>query len=441
MPADCEGGAGEGQAAAPVRARDDQHPGPGPGTLEAQVCLLDSRAPPGGQGGREGPLGRADSARGSELLGAVAVDQVGLAGLPYQYYESAALDPPLYDRCREEALGAEDAEMSEGGEEEDVPRCFNCGEPGHIVSDCDQQIDRALIALSRQMFNFYRGSSGGPTRRIHEVALWQEQRLRWLDEFEPGEIRGALLRDALGLRDDNPGEEVPWLRRMARWGYPPGWVGSHDPRERVWERITQSGAEPEDDCDFKIVADGEEQVSLRPMNDIAHDPTPNEAPSASPTAEHRWAKYPGSYFLWDRLPIYRPTPDTLISEWEDRMYSVANDMATMGLRAPWQGLNPAYSAAAAKYYGHVPPQSAYYARYADAPPPEPNAPPPPMPPPPSSTPPPLPPSLSPESTPPSVRVSSVPSFMPQLASPPRSPEQRRADISEHADDEDMDLSD
>ncbi|KAI0807932.1 hypothetical protein C8Q74DRAFT_1363380 [Fomes fomentarius] len=209
---------------------------------------------------------------------------------------------PLYYRVHEDVLGEDTAEE----DSPDVPRCFNCGEPDHVVSACPQPFDSALVALSRQMFNFFRGGSGGPSQRFHEAAEWRTERLRWLDRFEPGEIKGSLLRDALGLEEGDVGERVEWLRKMAYWGYPPGWVGSHDPRENVWERIADAAEDSEDECEFTIHGDDGEERCILPGAIGSRSPQidEDELSEAAPARFARWAKYPDTFFLYSMLPVY-----------------------------------------------------------------------------------------------------------------------------------------
>lgn len=220
----------------------------------------------------------------------------------------------------------------------------------------------------------------------------RQQRLDWLDWFEPGEIRGDLLRDALDV-DDGEGE---WLKNMSIWGYPRGWTGKRDPRYEVMKRIEEGLGEEEDDEVFVIFgdADHEEEIDLVPP----HNPTPEIAAIPSPANTdvpepqiHRWASYPNTHFSSALLPIYSgyalpPPPSQTFSE--ER-------------QALWEKIT------------------------AEPPPlPPPNYPPPP---PPTSSPPPLPPSSTPPPQPP-----------PPLPTPPDSPSR----LAEESDGEaEMDMSD
>ncbi|RPD56342.1 hypothetical protein L226DRAFT_547365 [Lentinus tigrinus ALCF2SS1-7] len=221
--------------------------------------------------------------------------------------------PALHIEGKEVAKGRWDAQTVDQAPDEDsldVRRCFNCGSPEHTMSDCPDPLDRALVSLSRQLFNFFRGEWSGPFHRLHEVEEWRRQRLRWLDEFEPGQVKGPLLREALGLSEGDIGERVEWLPRIACWGYPPGWVGVRDPRERVWERAAGVDDSPDEDLEFVIHTDDGPELCLLPgISDADTDATTSseegEIKSDSATFPGRWATYPATYFLSSRLPIYK----------------------------------------------------------------------------------------------------------------------------------------
>ncbi|KZT69826.1 hypothetical protein DAEQUDRAFT_645373, partial [Daedalea quercina L-15889] len=151
-----------------------------------------------GQERRERSLGRADRERGSRRLGAGPMDEGRLAGeamnphLPPTFvvdtkpnYGSPYYELHFYDRCGSGPLGMELAE-EEGSS--DVRLCFNCGSPAHQLSSCPERRNHALISLSRQMFNFFKDESLANSQRIHEIEGWRQQRLAWLEEFEPGQV-------------------------------------------------------------------------------------------------------------------------------------------------------------------------------------------------------------------------------------------------------------
>ncbi|KAI0672695.1 hypothetical protein C8Q78DRAFT_1152141 [Trametes maxima] len=221
--------------------------------------------------------------------------------------QTAPLYPsvPLYERHHGEVLGEE----AEGEEDHTgVRRCFNCGSPGHMVSGCEEPFNGALVALSRQMFDFYHGGLRGPLQRIHEAVAQRHQRLLWLDEFEPGQIKGTLLREALGLREGDLGRDALWLRRISVWAYPPGWVGEHDPREDVRGIITEGPRASGESCDFTIFGEGTEEYLVIPGDTSAYmetQSTESETLSSSSVSLRRWATYPDTYFQWQKLPVYK----------------------------------------------------------------------------------------------------------------------------------------
>ncbi|KAI0351490.1 hypothetical protein OH77DRAFT_1524029 [Trametes cingulata] len=355
------------------------------------------------------------------------------------YIEEAPLSAPLYDRYQEEVLGEEAG--AEEVEPFDVRRCFNCGSPDHVLSACPEPIDRALVSLTRQLFNFYRGDSGGPFSRIHEVEHWRQQRLSWLDEFEPGQIRSPLLRNALGLHEDDPGERVEWLRNMACWGYPPGWVGKCDPRERVWELIAEGGNEESDEeCEFRIVGDADEERLELPRKQSMFAPEAEEterqdSPGSSDT-DRRWARYPDTYFLWSKLPVYKGSTLPALGSDDSTPRpagSAVSSTYTADRQALWQSIlagsvqmDESPPLATAKL-SKVPPWRLPGAVGSEPLPPEPAAPPPPIPPPPPMV---SPPPLPPADSPPLVCTSTLEAT---------SPVKGNHLIDE--DDQDMDLSD
>jgi zinc finger CCHC domain-containing protein 8 len=218
----------------------------------------------------------------------------------------------LYTRVDERALG-------EAAEEDIVPpdlslnHCFNCGSPEHIVSSCNLPHDHQLIALSRQLYNFLKTLRGdnriGEPQRIHVVEEWKRQRFEWLDTFKPGEVTSFLLKDALGL----DGEDPPWLKNMAIWGYPKGWESVTDPRVKVRETILRECADF-DDCsdngDLTIVGeDGTEIVNFDPNEGNPSESTwsihsEHASISHSHSKSQRWACYPPVRFSSERLPTY-----------------------------------------------------------------------------------------------------------------------------------------
>lgn len=333
----------------------------------------------------------------------------------------------FYERCGNGALGMEHAKEDVSN----VRRCFNCGEPGHEVSSCSQRRDYALISLSRQMYNFFKEESFGSSQRVHEAEGWKRQRLAWLEEFEPGQVRGGLLREALGLRDGDVGEYVEWLGNMAIWGYPKGWIGTVDPRLQVWKIISgedgQDGSDDSDETLFTITGEDHEELRLPSGAHAASTSRDDDGASTSgsessgtplePAVDEtrsrprRWAKYPNTYFLSSKLFVYNGEG---IPEPADEPHStVVSNTFDAERQALWDRIvNASYASAP------TPPLPS------DSLPPPPPLSPPPLPP---ASPPPLPPSIAPPLIP--MTTASV------------SPTAELSEGNIVGDDSDMDLSD
>jgi len=286
---------------------------------------------------------------------------------PAKYWDVG--DFYIYERHVQDVVGEE---STEGEDNRDVRRCFNCGSPDHAVSACPESYNHQLVSLSRQLFQFFKGDSGGEFFRIHELEEWKRQRIEWLESFEPGQIRGPLLREALGIQGEDTGKYVEWLSNIAIWGYPKGWVSHKDPRLRIWEIIlerAESGVpDAEDSVPLFIYGeqDAPEEVILRPSAGLpSTEPSDDEskADSAEPIVLTRWVEYPETYFSSSRLPIYNgvslPPVEGTVSE--------QNSTFTQERQALWNDITERTTLA----FEEITPL---------------------LPPPPTSTPPPLPPS-------------------------------------------------
>ncbi|KAJ7355894.1 hypothetical protein DFH08DRAFT_1053542 [Mycena albidolilacea] len=234
---------------------------------------------------------------------------------------------------------------------ENKSRCFNCSETTHILSACPHPLDKPLIALSRQIYEFERADDGAP-RSLREVAE-RLARADWAGAsgggFVPGKVSPALRR-ALRWRDwwddsrwsgeeveveqdagEDDGQGYDYLGNIALWGYPHGWVAGVDPRERMRARIMHErdpvDSEEEEEEVMKIWGEeGEEEILLseagrheeRPKageetdaddttdgseEEELHEPNGNPAPPVLT----RWAHYPDTHFAWDRLTVYDGT--------------------------------------------------------------------------------------------------------------------------------------
>ncbi|KAF9532234.1 hypothetical protein CPB83DRAFT_807425 [Crepidotus variabilis] len=215
-------------------------------------------------------------------------------------------------------------------------RCFNCGDPEHKVPDCPSRPNRDLIALSRQFYYFFQGNLP-QWKRFHVVESWKYQRLDWLDEFEPGQIRGDLLGEAL---EDSNGE---LFKNICAWGYPPGWVCSVDPRNSVRTRIwsqNEGAMDLENEEIFEIYGEGDSSEHLPlsasvnvPLGHtdnaddkasstlIASDDTSDEETNKGDTHPVRWATYPNDYFSSSHLFVYTTNPSLIPStSWDDTSF-------------------------------------------------------------------------------------------------------------------------
>ncbi|KAF8921810.1 hypothetical protein CPB85DRAFT_1264615 [Mucidula mucida] len=281
--------------------------------------------------------------------------------------ESISLQSGWYQRHSADILG-EIPEHRINDATSNKSRCFNCGSIEHVVSSCPEPRDSALVALSRQMYEFHKDSSSiSFGDRLHLVEESRRQRLNWLETFTPGQITGDLLRDAIFPGDGD------WLKHIAIWGYPKGWSSSRDPRIEVRKRIMNEWSDDDTfHSELSIITDENdvEEGSSFAGRFTPAMPTPNEI-DHDDAPEQRWAEYPNTEFSSSLLPLYKgfalPPPG---SEFQER--STAESTYSFERRALWDHLTSSS--------GRPPPP-------ASAPPPLP-----PPPPPPTSEPPPLPPS-------------------------------------------------
>ncbi|KAJ6622890.1 hypothetical protein B0H10DRAFT_1944216 [Mycena sp. CBHHK59/15] len=237
------------------------------------------------------------------------------------------------------------------------PRCFNCSSTLHVLSACPHPLDKPLVALSRQIYDFEHAADGAP-RSLREVADRLE-RAAWAGPggFVPGRVSPALRRALRGQdpgaldaeledgEEEEDGAGYEWLANIANWGYPPGWVSAVDPRERMRARIMherdpeEEGEEEEemmtiwgedaeevivlsgvgrpkeeaDDTQTDDESDTEVEAEEGEVAENQRDAFPSSAANASsaatpaPPAFNRWARYPGTHFAWDKLTVYNGT--------------------------------------------------------------------------------------------------------------------------------------
>ena len=310
---------------ATVRPGSHQYPGTGSGKVEEEIRLLDTRPSSRRAGDSQGSLGCIHSARGVETTGS-GTSVPTIDGMIDGLTDSFVVDTTptlgyshscLYDRTPGITLGEKNDEpLPSAGQ--DTRLCFNCGSSDHAVASCPEPIDRQLVSLSRQLFNFLHPDLPGQEyTRFYAVEEWRQQRLEWLRSYEPGVIRGPLLRDALGLQEGDLGDTVEWLRNMAYWGYPPGWVGSRDPRQLVCSRVLDNKAEElavTSEWEPFLIFEGmddDEEIDLRGFS--LGGPSISSPAGSSSTAPvdvepTRWAVYPNTYFSSTALSVYSGAP-------------------------------------------------------------------------------------------------------------------------------------
>lgn len=406
-----------------------------PGELEEKICLVDFGLPSHSPGDRsdlslEGPSQRSDVESSSRRMGDHTEGVRGFLEAAGPSSDSDAsqsyfvdLTPDyaknpwdassiqlygVYVRGSETVLG--DALYTE--DHSNANRCFNCGSPDHGVSACPSPRNRHLIALSRQFYNFFQ-ESRQDFQRIHVIEAWRQQRLAWLEQFDPGQIRGELLREAINL--DGQGPE--WLGNMALWGYPKGWVGAVDPRHEVCRRILNDGstADAVDSLEsetFHIYGDSAEAEhvdfhdesstptninngedteksgpqlfesasasSSEPGSDTETSDDRSPTPAPPPCNIRRWAHYPSTHFFSQLLPIYNGMALPAISFQGSSSYN--DDRQKLWERIVSGGVRPLSIQVIPPYVGIPPPPP--LSEPPPLPPPPPSLPPPPIPPPP-----------------------------------------------------------
>jgi len=261
--------------------------------------------------------------------------------------------PPIYDQCTVGVLGAEIEDGLSFDEDVTGSHCFNCGSTQHLVSSCPTPHNVELIALSRQMYNFFKPFHSVEQMTISAAAEFKRQRHEWIHSFEPGHVRGPLLREALGLHDDDVGSDVPWLKNMADWGYPSGWFGEGDPREGIVQKIDSLFVEDLDlgESGHTLAIFGDDEAEILDIGalpvrkpsgpqDIDKPQDPRESPELERCCR-RWATYPSTYFSSDLLPVYNgsrlppilpTTSSTFTSERHQLWEYILNDAA--GPRIP-----------------------------------------------------------------------------------------------------------
>jgi len=227
---------------------------------------------------------------------------VDTSGIINSWYESYICG--IYQRDTNAILGEDEPDQGNGVLHSN--RCFNCGSSNHFVSACPLPRNKELISLSRQYHGFYRELRGLRNRpRVYLAEGWRQQRLEWLDILRPGHIQNPLLQEAIGFGDGD------WLKNIAAWGYPPGWISVRDPREkvrlRIWDEYLDRGYECSGNS-FRIFGetDEPEDVSKNTLSRTECSSVDLESQTSSNAAHEsiRWAVYPSTYFSSDLLSAY-----------------------------------------------------------------------------------------------------------------------------------------
>jgi zinc finger CCHC domain-containing protein 8 len=277
--------------------------------LEEEICVLDSCASSGGSRNRERSMGRTDcdesspGSMGKDIGGTAGSRELDDSQLFYvdtrpSYIGDAEKEWGFPDSCvytrSEKVLGDENVDEWKYRSS----RCFNCGSTDHMVASCGSPLDYQVIALSRQIYTSLWGSRGIDKKpdRVHVVEGWKRQRLEWLDMFEPGEVRSRLLKEAIGVDED----DAPWLENMGIWGYPRGWYCDVDPRDEVRRRIKEEYEEEDEGIILDIIGeetDNNERIKSTESAEVI-------LAKKRTISEQRWAVYPLTRFCSERLTIY-----------------------------------------------------------------------------------------------------------------------------------------
>lgn len=307
--------------------------------MEEEICLLDPRVAPRGKGNRQRSLGRPTRPPGSRQMESAATASPYKESLEKDKHAFFYHSTPgsyshiweqfaIYNRFESSSILGQSFHIPQENDDtalqQDSARCFNCGDPDHKVSACPLPANRELISLSRQYYHFFNGSSG-PWQRVHTFESHRQQRLDWLEEFQPGEIRGDLLKSAL------VGNTEEWLRNICTWGYPPGWISDVDPRELVRAKIWSEYDFDNDSLEtFEIHGEDEVEAIVIGHNDAEDDPGLDDcAGNASSNNQNevllspitRWAAYPNRYFSTDLLCPHIPTvPSLFPPSWDDTSF-------------------------------------------------------------------------------------------------------------------------
>ncbi|KAG1728629.1 uncharacterized protein EDB91DRAFT_1239349 [Suillus paluster] len=223
--------------------------------------------------------------------------------------------PALHLDGKEIAKGRWDATGSSGGSCLESSPCGSDVTPNFYIDTSGSVL---FQELSPQWYLYDRhvptilGETPGPSPklldarfcfncdRFHVVEAWKQQRLEWLEFFQPGKV---------------------WLYGMSQWGYPIGWMSDEDPRDSVRQRILGDFLTADADDSFLIISDEKDRevldlnlaMSFYPKPDGAEKPVTDDSSPANSDLEplsstpRRWAIYPTTYFSSHHLTVYNGT--------------------------------------------------------------------------------------------------------------------------------------
>lgn len=228
------------------------------------------------------------------------VDTTGDQAINYTYYERNSFS----------VLG--ENIMTEVTPEKHISKCFNCGDEKHKLTTCPLPHNSSLIALSRAMYEFFRGDGAREQDRLHEHAEKILQRKQYNSSFKPG-IVGPDLLTALGFQQDEDLACLPWYPRMLEWGYPPGWFSAENPKVLVDKRIDNEYLIDNVEL-LQIFGSGSSSPAVEEEElDRVDSPSVEENPGTPESIKddmilRRWANYITPLFSSEILAVYSGDP-------------------------------------------------------------------------------------------------------------------------------------
>ncbi|GAA5873540.1 hypothetical protein JCM16303_001158 [Sporobolomyces ruberrimus] len=148
--------------------------------------------------------------------------------------------------------------------------CFNCTSPSHTLQSCPFRHDPATISHNRQTFQQNSSSSTSSYHRLsdrrnnpldpsNEFSSNRQKFSSFHAKFVPGKVSNELREAVLSSPERGLNrfvtEELPWIGRIMREGYPSGWTwkeGEIDPMRKSLE-VIRARREGGDDWEFDEV--------------------------------------------------------------------------------------------------------------------------------------------------------------------------------------------